>query len=214
MTTFTDPVAVWRGATDPDAPLVVLLHGRGSNEADIIALADHLPAGPAYAAVRAPIAEGGGYAWFANRGIGRPVAESLRETMDWFRTWLDEFAPPGRPVVLVGFSGGAAFAGGLILDDPTRYAGATVLHGTLPFDAGVPTTPGRLDGLPVLVVHGDQDHVIPRDLLDRTWSYLTDEAAAATTPVCDPGGHGISPGALAEVNRWLEATVAEIGSTS
>ena len=54
------------------------------------------PTGPEYAAVRAPIAEGGGYAWFANRGIGRPVAESLRDTMDWFRTWLDD-AAPGRP---------------------------------------------------------------------------------------------------------------------
>ena len=119
----------------------MLLHGRGSHEREILALADHLPAGPPYAAVRAPIAEGGGYAWFANRGIGRPVAESLRATMDWFRGWLDDVAPAGRPVVLVGFSGGAAFAGGLVLDDPARYAGAAILYGTLPFDAGVPSTP-------------------------------------------------------------------------
>jgi hypothetical protein len=47
------------------------LHGRGSQEKEILALADHLPVGPTYAAVRAPIAENGGYAWFANRGIGR-----------------------------------------------------------------------------------------------------------------------------------------------
>src|SRR6185437_4904830 len=100
-----------------------------------IALADHLPLGPAYAAVRAPIAEGGGYAWFANRGIGRPIAESLRSTMGWFRGWLDEVAAPGRPVVLIGFSGGAAFAGGLLLDDPDRYVGGAILYGTLPFDA-------------------------------------------------------------------------------
>ena len=144
MSAFDAPTVAWHGAADPSAPLVVLLHGRGSKEADIIGLADHLPAGPAYAAVRAPIGEGGGYAWFANRGIGRPVAESLRETMDWFRAWLDQTASTSRPVVLIGFSGGAAFAGGLVLDDPDRYAGAAVLYGTLPFDAGVPTTPGRL----------------------------------------------------------------------
>ena len=119
----------------------MLLHGRGSNERDIVGLASHLPTGPAYAAVRAPIAEGGGFAWFANRGIGRPVAESLRDTMDWFRGWLDDVAPAGRPVLLVGFSGGAAFAGGLVLDDPARYAGAAILYGTLPFDAGLPPTP-------------------------------------------------------------------------
>lgn len=214
MTAFAEPPVAWRGSTDPSSPLVVLLHGRGSNEVDIIGVADHLPDGPSYAAVRAPIAEGGGYAWFANRGIGRPVAESLRETMDWFRSWLDENATAGRPVVLVGFSGGAAFAGGLVLDTPERYAGAAVLFGTLPFDAGVPTAPGRLAGARMLVIHGDQDHVIPRDLLGRTWGYLIDDAGADTTAVRDPGGHGLSPGALAEVNRWLEATLAELGATS
>jgi phospholipase/carboxylesterase len=65
-------------------PPVVLLHGRGFNEQDILGLAGHLPVGPEYAAARAPIAEGGGYAWFANRGSGRPVAESLTGTMSWF----------------------------------------------------------------------------------------------------------------------------------
>ena len=175
MTNFPTPAVVQRGGDD--APLVVLLHGRGSNEADIITLTDHLPSGPTYAAVRAPIAEGGGYAWFANRGIGRPIAESLADTMAWFRTWLNQMAPTGRPVVLVGFSGGAAFAGGLILDDPSRFAGAAILFGTLPFDAGVPITPNRLAGLPVLVAHGDTDMVIPLDLLDRTWSYLRETAA-------------------------------------
>jgi phospholipase/carboxylesterase len=124
VTMFAEPVVAWAAPDDPAQPLVVLLHGRGADEAGIIGLADHLPTGRSYAAVRAPIGEGGGYAWFANRGIGRPVAESLAETMAWFRSWLDEVAPTGRPVVLVGFSGGAAFAGGLLLDDPRRFAGA------------------------------------------------------------------------------------------
>ncbi len=214
MSAFTEPVVAWRGSTDPAAPLVVLLHGRGSNEADIIGLADHLPVGAAYAAVRAPIAEGGGYAWFANRGIGRPLTDSLTATMAWFRTWLDDAATSGRPVVLVGFSGGAAFAGGLLLDDATRYAGAAILFGTLPFDAGVPTTPGRLEGTSVLVVHGDRDTVIPRELLDRTWAYLTTEAGSATTAVRDPGGHGLSAGALTELQEWLTTTLAGSGAPS
>ena len=61
-----------------------------------------------------------------------------------------------------------AFAGGLVLAEPNRYAGAAILYGTLPFDAGVPTTPGRVEGARLLVVHGDHDMVIPRELLDRT----------------------------------------------
>ena len=200
---FPAPVAATAGSADPAVPLVVLLHGRGSSEQDIVSLAEHLPAGPSYAAVRAPIAEGGGYAWFANRGIGRPVAESLRETMDWFRSWLDAVAATDRPVVLVGFSGGAAFAGGLLLDDPQRYAGAAILSGTVPFDAGVPTTPGRLEGVPVFVAQGDADTVIPRSLLDRTWTYISEESAAQATARRDPGGHGISAETLQALGAWL-----------
>ena len=202
-TTFSPPVLIRTGSTEADAPLVVLLHGRGSDERDIAALADHLPPGPAYAAVRAPIAEGGGYAWFENQGIGRPVASSLEETMAWFRRWLDEEAPAGRPVVLVGFSGGAAFAGGLLLADPSRYAGAAILFGTLPFDAGVPVTPGRLAGSPVLVAHGDQDLVIPRNLLDRTWEYLTVESGADTLARRTAGGHGITIPTITALRGWI-----------
>jgi phospholipase/carboxylesterase len=211
---FAEPDVARRGSTSPDAPLVVLLHGRGSNEHDIIGLADQLPAEAAYVAVRAPIAEGGGYAWFANRGIGRPIVDSLASTMAWFRTWLDDTATSGRPVVLVGFSGGAAFAGGLLLDDPDRYTGAAILYGTLPFDAGVPTTPNRLDHARVLVVHGDQDNVIPRELLERTWTYLTTDAGSATTAVRDPGGHGLSTGALAELQTWLTSTLVDVAAPS
>lgn len=211
MMSFAPPVVAWHADGRPDAPLVVLLHGRGSSEIDIMGLAQYLPAGAAYAAVRAPIAEGGGYAWFANRGIGRPVAESLAETMAWFRAWLDQVAPDGRPVVPVGFSGGGAFAGGLVLADPDRYTGAGILYATLPFDAGVPTTPGRLSGLPVFVAHGDADRVIPADLLERTWSYLDRDAGSRTTAVRDPGGHGISAGVVDALGQWLGRLVAPGG---
>lgn len=205
---FAPPVVATAGSLDPAAPLVVLLHGRGSHEQEILALAEHLPPGAAYAAVRAPIAEGGGYAWFANRGVGRPVAESLRATMDWFHSWLDTVAQPGRPVVLIGFSGGAAFAGGLLLDAPDRYAGAAILYGTLPFDAGVSTVPARLAGVPVVVAQGDHDTVIPRELLDRTWHYLTGESGAATIARRDPVGHGIAAPALGNLAGWLEERLA------
>jgi phospholipase/carboxylesterase len=205
---FAPAVVATYGATDPEAPLVVLLHGRGSSEGDIIGLAPALPVGPAYAAVRAPIAEGGGFAWFANRGIGRPVTASLRSTMDWFRGWLDEVAPPGRPVLLVGFSGGAAFAGGLVLDDPARYAGAAILYGTLPFDAGVATDPGRLADLPVFVAQGDGDHVIPRDLLDRTWGYLLKESGAPTVAQRQPGGHQLTATTVHALGDWIAHRVA------
>ncbi|GAB6901484.1 alpha/beta hydrolase [Kineosporia succinea] len=207
---FPEPVVVRAEGTPQAGPLVVLLHGRGSNEADIIGLAGHLPQGAEYVAVRAPIAEGGGFAWFANRGIGRPRPESLRETMDWFTTWLEAYAGE-RPVFLVGFSGGAAFAGGLILDRPGRFAGAAILYGTLPFDAGVPVEADHLAGLPVFVGQGLEDAVIPRELLDRTWSYLTDGSGAVVRALRAPGGHGISVPVLEELRKWLTERLSAEG---
>ena len=114
-----------------------------SHEQEIVALADHLPAGPAYAAVRAPDRRGRRLRVVRqprHRPAGRGVAAGDDGLVP--RLARRRSRPAGRPVVLVGFSGGAAFAGGLLLDDPRRYAGAAVLYGTLPFDAGVPTTPG------------------------------------------------------------------------
>ncbi|HQY34822.1 MAG TPA: serine esterase [Actinotalea sp.] len=210
--TLPAPVVALAGSADDTAPLVVLLHGRGSSEAEILALADHLPVGPAYAAVRGPVPAGPGFAWFANRGIGRPIAESLEQTMAWFRGWLDGIAPAGRPVILVGFSGGAAFAGGLVLQDPARFAGAAILYGTLPFDAGVPHTPGRLAGVPVLVAQGEQDSVIPRELLDATWRYLLDESGATTRATRGAGGHGLTAGSLAELTAWVADLIEAMGA--
>ncbi len=207
---FGAPVVATHGATGLGIPLVVLLHGRGSNEREILTLAPHLPAGVEYAAVRAPIAEGGGFAWFANRGIGRPVASSLEATMEWFRGWLDTVAPADRPVMLVGFSGGAAFAGGLVLTDPSRYAGAAILYGTLPFDAGVPVPPGRLAHLPVLVAQGEADQVIPRELLDRTWHYLHTDSGAPTVGRRDPGGHGMTAATLHRLAEWVSDRLGHV----
>jgi phospholipase/carboxylesterase len=199
---------LWRGNADPAAPLVVLLHGRGSSEQDIVELADLLPQEAAYAAVRAPIAEGDGYAWFANRGIGRPLPESLASSIAWFQTWLDSVAPPERPVILAGFSGGATFAGGLALHAPARFAGVASLYATLPFDAGVPTTPGRLTGLPVLVVQGGADQVIPVDLQARSWEYLHGASGAHVTARRSPGGHALTSDDVRALTEWLTGRVS------
>jgi phospholipase/carboxylesterase len=122
--------------------------------------------------------------------------------MEWFSDWLDGVATRERQVLLIGFSGGAAFAGGLALGDPSRYAGVAILSGTLPFDAGVPTTPHRLDGLPVFLSQGDADTVIPLDLQVRTREYLENESGATLETSVDSGGHTISQSALERLTRW------------
>ncbi|MBC7290295.1 MAG: serine esterase [Actinotalea sp.] len=210
MPTLPPPTVAWAADDDPSRPLVVLLHGRGADESGILGLAGYLPPGASCVALRAPLVEGGGFAWFANRGIGRPVAESLHATTTWFRAWLDEVAPADRPVLLVGFSGGAAFAGGLLLADPRRFAGTAVLHGTLPFDAGLPVTPGRLEGASVLVARGEADVVIPAELLDRTEAYVTGDSGARGRVVRHRGGHALTADVVGALADWVAERLVEL----
>ena len=74
--TLAEPVVAWSDGEDrPDRPLVVLLHGRGADERSILGLAEHLPQRLSYAAVRAPIGEGGmGVVHLAQGPDGRRVA--------------------------------------------------------------------------------------------------------------------------------------------
>ena len=106
-------------------------------------------------------------------------------------------------MVLVGFRGGVAFAGGLLLNDPARYAGTALLYETLPFDAGSATGPSGLTGADVFLAHGERDTVIPRDLHDRTWADLHQGSGASPVARCDPVGHGIVAPALAALSDWL-----------
>lgn len=123
--------------------------------------------------------------------------------MGWFRTWLDGVAAAGRPVLLAGFSGGAAFAGGLALADPARYTGVAIMYGTLPFDAGVPVDAGRLAHLPVFIAQGDADQVIPNELLSRTWEYVLSESGAPADAHRDPGGHGLRGSVVSALGEWI-----------
>ena len=111
--------------------------------------------------------------------------------------------------MLIGFSGGAAFAGGLVLDDPARYAGAAILLAPSPSMPASRPTPARLALVPMFVVHGDQDHGHPKDLLESHVELPpTMSSGAPTAGHRDPGGHGITRAALQQLVGWLEARLS------
>jgi phospholipase/carboxylesterase len=170
----------------------------------MVAWVPSLPSEGAYASVRAPYAQGRNYGWFV---AGQP----FDITRMWFERWLDSVAPAGRRVVLVGFSAGAAFAGGALLVHPDRYVGAAIVCGTLPFDAGVATPPGRLAGTDVFIAHRSNDQMISQALLDRTWTYLTQESGARSHAVRWEGGHGVSEAMLADLAGWLSGVALRFG---
>ena len=155
---------------------MLLLHGHGVDEHDIFPLEALFPADASVAALRGPIPSEGGYRWYAHHDVGRPIAASLAQGMDYVNAWLAAQPPAG--VWLAGFSGGAVMAGALLLSAPDRFAGVALLHGALPFDAGIDLGAGRLTGCEVFYGYGERDAVIPAALTARSCTYLRDESGA------------------------------------
>ena len=183
-----------------------MLHGRGADENDLFELAPAIDSRFAIAAVRGPLRDGAGYTWSESRSPGRAEPASLRAAIDWLNVWLDGLdrgreAP--QEVFLFGFSAGMAMAGALFLNRPERFAGAVLLSGTLPFDAGLPTVPERLRGVKIFHGHGSFDTVIPADLVERTDDYLRERSGAILNARRYPIAHEVSLPEMNDVAAWL-----------
>ena len=203
MEELSNPTVEWAEAWDPGAALLVLLHGWGESEGDMLERSRLLPSRFSYASVGAPYSRGRHRDWFA-------AGRSFESTRLWFEEWLDRVALERR-VLLIGFSAGAAFGGGAVLMNPARYLGMAMLCGTLPFDAAVPTPPGRLLGSEVFLAHRLDDTMIPRTLLERTWAYLTAESGARCRAERYEGDHGVSTEMLSGLSAWLDEIIPESG---
>lgn len=161
------------------------------------------------ASLRGPLPIGGGYTWFENRGLGRPLGSSLRASADAVWAWLDGLdvaqVDPAR-VVLLGFSAGMLMAGALVLDRPERFRAAVLLSGTLPWDVDefVPV-PGRFERKPIFHAHGRYDDVIPADLVTRTEGYLMHDSGALLRSQRYPMAHEIVGPELDDLARWFDA---------
>lgn len=210
-----DAAVVW--SADPadlgDATLVVLLHGRGSHERDLVSLIPMLPASAVYASLRAPHRNLGGYSWFVSGEPGEPdSASAVDATLDVL-AWLDRVAPTG-PVVVVGFSQGGAMATQLLRHAPERFAALVSLAGFTIAGAGAGDAADvRLAGLAVPLFWGrdPDDPVIPQAAVQRTAEFLPQHCALTVREY--PGvGHSVSAEEMADVSAFIEAAIAARGT--
>ena len=185
--------------------LVVALHGRGADEHSMVAISQLLPAEVTVAAPRAPFGDTGALTWFASSGIGRPIEGSVQPVARAFCDWLDEVSEEHTGVVLLGYSGGATLASGLLLAEPERFSGAVLLSGNLPFEAGFELTAGRLEGMPIFWGNDPADPMIPADLVFRSQRWLREQSGARLEERQYPGmGHGISREEMEQVSAFIE----------
>jgi phospholipase/carboxylesterase len=190
-------------------PGLLLLHGRGADESDLLPLASELDGRLFTVTARAPLSfPWGGYLWYNldRRGVGFPDAAELAGSLDLLRRFLAEIveAYPIDPQRLYvgGFSMGATMSASLALLEPERVAGAMVLSGYLPLHAGLPLRPRDAANHPIFLAHGTRDQVIPVSFGRETRDYL------AQTPVDltyreYPAGHEIGSGEFRELASWL-----------
>ena len=184
--------------------LVVALHGRGADERSMAALVPFMPEGVTLAALRGPVRLPGGFTWFENKGVGRPVEASIKETAAAVLSWLREVEAQHTGVVVMGFSGGTAMAGGLLFSAAERFSGAVLLSGTLPWDAGFETPQGLLSGMPVFWSIDPHDPAIPRELWTRSRDWLVEDSGADVQEHVYPGvGHGIAQSEAEDITAFL-----------
>ena len=208
MTMRIDDAAVLRGGeASAGAPLVLLLHGFGSNERDLPGIMGHLPDGLAWASLRAPLALGnGGNAWVQVTVPGRPDPAIVTESTVAVLDWLDEHVDAATPVIPLGFSQGGLMVTQLLRHRPDRFAAGVVLagfslDGALPGDADLAAR-----RLPVFSGRGDADHVIAAEAVARTNLWLPGHATL-TQRTYGGLGHGIAAEELADVGAFLENAV-------
>jgi phospholipase/carboxylesterase len=103
--------------------------------------------------------------------------------------------------IAVGFSNGANVAASLLLRHPDLLAGAVLLRAMLPFD---PAELPHLSGIPVLLVLGSADPMIPPESSKKLAQVLSAAGADLRTEIL-PAGHGLTPQDLALARAWLAA---------
>jgi len=201
-----------RPAAGVPAGALVLLHGRGTDEADLQPLADALDPQRRLVAVtpRGPLAIPGqpGAHWYVVRRVGFPDEATFGPTYARLAAWLDALPEalgvPWERTVLGGFSQGTAMSLALGLGpDRPAPAGILALSGFLPSVPGhEPALDGRA-GLPVAIGHGSLDPVIPIAFARSARQRL--EAAGADVLYREsPVPHTIDPSFIPELRSWLE----------
>lgn len=193
---------------------LVLLHGRGTDEHDLLPLADALDPERRLVAItpRAPLTFPGqpGAHWYVVRRVGFPDEATFSQTYARLGAWLDALPEalgvPWERTVLGGFSQGTAmsFALGLGPDRPAP-AGILALSGFIPSVLGYePVLSGR-ERFPVALGHGAADPVIPVGFAHTARERLTAAGADVLYRETPGMGHTIDPAFVPQLRDWLVA---------
>ncbi|WP_026553981.1 alpha/beta hydrolase [Arthrobacter sp. 35W] len=209
--TETAPTVLW---SKPEAerkgtPLLVLLHGYGSNEADLFGLVEMLPEEFTIASVRAGEQAGPGFAWFPLRADVSYSLDTVKTATEETAAWIDTVKGDHSSVSLLGFSQGMCMATSLARHRPSDYAAVVGLSGFVVDADGDPFFQDEVLAeakIPVFWGRDQADPVIPEAAVEYTNTWL--RGHSKITKVLYTGiWHGINAQEMAHVKEFLAMTV-------
>jgi phospholipase/carboxylesterase len=185
------------------APPLLLLHGTGGDEHDLLPLRDRLSPGAAVLSVRGAVTENGMPRFFRRLREGVFDEEDLRRRADELAAFVEdasaEYAITDGSLVAVGFSNGANIASAMMLQRPGLVRAAVLLSAMIPF-AEPPDA--DLSGTLVVISNGQLDPMIPRGMTEQLASQFR-ERDAEVVELPHPGGHQLWEPLLPQVKSLI-----------
>ena len=189
-------------------PTLLLLHGTGGNEQDLLELGEYLAPGAARLSPRGQVLERGMPRFFRRLAEGVFDLEDLRqrtaELADFVSAAAREYRFDPARVVAVGYSNGANIAAALLLLRPGVLSAAILFHAMVPLE---PDPLPALGATPVFLTAGRFDTMIPPAQSERL-ARLLESAGAKVTLAWQPGGHSLGPAETEAARTWLGGTLS------
>ncbi len=186
------------------ARTLLLLHGTGGNEDDLIPLGKALAPDAHLLSPRGRVLENGIPRFFRRFAEGVFDVEDLRlrtrELAEFVEKASVAYGFDLDKVIAVGFSNGANIAASLLLLFPRLLGGAVLFRPMVPID---PEIKPDLVRVPVLIMAGRNDTIVPRRQPETLAKILT-EAGADVRLYWQEAGHGLTTEEIHEAKRWLE----------
>ena len=206
---------IHRFAPAPSGPskrTLLLLHGTGGDENDMIPIGRDLDPNAALLSPRGKVLENGMPRFFRRLAEGvfdeEDVIHRARELADFVSGAAARYELDPKRVLAVGFSNGANMAAATLLLTPEVLAGAILLRAMVPL---VPPVLPNLAHARILLSAGKQDPIVPVENAERLATMLR-EAGASVTLRFEPAGHALGFGDIKAAKDWLAGPVARDGA--
>jgi predicted esterase len=189
---------------------LLVLHGTGGDEHDLVELGRRLAPGAALLSPRGKVLEGSMPRFFRRVAVGEFDIPDLHARTDELAQFVAAataaYALAPARIVALGLSNGANIAASLLLSHPGLLRAAALLRPTLPYE---PERPVALVGTDVLIDAGERDPYAPADRVRRLAALLAGYGAEVTAHVEPGAGHGLTQNDVAVTAAW----VAQVGAS-